>query len=589
MNPSIILFINKRYVKNYKLRRLFYFVNIISLYWVNMKNRNYTGGDTMNIHFYGAAKVVTGSNYLIETKDYNILVDCGMFQGNKEMERKNYDKFPYDPKDIDFLFLTHAHIDHSGRIPKLVKDGFRGRIITTSPTYDLCKIMLLDSAKIQESDIEWENRKRQRAGRELLSPLYTMKDAENSTNYFEPYFYSQKIKINKDITVRFRDAGHILGSSILELWIKEDGIENKIVFSGDLGMPGRPIIRNPEYIEEADYLVVESTYGDTIHESFAESTEKLIDIINKTVLRGGTVIIPSFAVGRAQELIYQLNKYYEYNPTVKQFMKVPIYIDSPMAIDATQVFEKNSSSFNDEARDLILRGDNPFEFENLRYIRSQDESANLNKFKFPKVIISSSGMATAGRVRHHLKHNLWDEKNSLVFVGYQAQGTLGRILLDGVKRVKILGEEINVKAEIYDIEGFSGHADQAVILDWIEKFLKKPKKIFIVHGEESASTALSDKIRQMFRLEAIVPNLGDCFNINKDEMDLVPNAEKEPSVLRESIENELKLAYNQFEALIDKSDSFIDDKLLKTKYDELKNQLIDLQHVLMDLNMSIGK
>ncbi|NLV89498.1 MAG: MBL fold metallo-hydrolase [Tissierellia bacterium] len=543
----------------------------------------------MDIKFFGAAKIVTGSNYLLQTKKYKILIDCGMFQGNKEIERLNYDDFPYDPKEIDFLFLTHAHIDHSGRIPKLVKEGFRGRIITTNPTYDLCKIMLKDSAKIQESDVEWENRKRQRAGKEPLEPLYTMEDAENSLKYFEPYFYDQRIKINDSIQVRFRDAGHILGSSILELWVKEENDEIKIVFSGDLGMPNRPIIRNPEYIDEADYLIIESTYGDTVHESYEESTEKLIDIINKTVLRGGTVIIPSFAVGRTQELIYQLNKYYEYNPRIEEYMKIPIYIDSPMAVEATEAFKRNSSSFDDEARELVLRGDNPFEFENLRYVKSQEESMALNKYTFPKVIISSSGMATAGRIRHHLKHNLWDEKNSLVFVGYQAEGTLGRILLDGKKRVKILGEEINVKAEIYDLEGFSGHADQPTLLNWIGRFRKKPKKIFIVHGEEEPATVLSEEINRLYGIETIIPNLGDSFNIEKSEVELTSKVEILPSILKADIEKELKTAYSQFEALIDKSNAMMDDKLLSRKYDEIKNQLIDLQHILMDLNIAIGK
>lgn len=543
----------------------------------------------MDIQFYGAAKMVTGSNYLVKTEKHNILIDCGMFQGNEEMEKLNYNDFPYNPSEIDILILTHAHIDHSGRIPKLVKDGFRGRIITTNATYDLCKIMLRDSAKIQESDVEWENRKRQRAGKKPIEPLYTMEDAENSLKYFEPYFIDQKIKINSDIQIRFKDAGHILGSAILELWARERNEEVKVVFSGDLGMPGRPIINNPDYIDEADYLIIESTYGDTIHESYEESTEKLIDIINKTVMIGGTVIIPSFAVGRTQELIYQLNQYYEYNPEVEEYMKIPIYIDSPMAVDATEAFKRNSSSFNDEARALILRGDNPFEFDNLRYIRSQEESMALNKYTFPKVIISSSGMATAGRIRHHLKHNLWDEKNSLVFVGYQAEGTLGRILLDGKRQVKILGEEIQVKAQIYDIEGFSGHADQNILLDWINKFEKKPKKIFVVHGEEGPATSLSTLIRHLYKIETIIPNIGDSFNIAKDEVELTKGVEILPEMLREDIENELKTAYNQFETLINKSSEIVDDKLLIKKYDEIKNRLIDLQHRLMDLNIIVGK
>lgn len=543
----------------------------------------------MDIKFYGAAKMVTGSNYLIDTGEYKILVDCGMFQGSQEIERKNFEEFPYNPEEIDILFLTHSHIDHSGRIPKLVKEGFRGRIISTNPTYDLCKIMLKDSAKIQESDIEWENRKRKRAGKPPVEPLYTMGDAENSLNYFEPYFYDQKIKINDHIEIRFKDAGHILGSSILELWIREKEEDLKVVFSGDLGMPDRPIIKSPEYIDEADYLIIESTYGNRNHESFQDSSDKLIDIINKTALRGGTVIIPSFAVGRTQEIIYQLNKYYEYNKDLEEHMRIPVYVDSPMAIDATEAFKKNSSSFDDEARDLVLKGDNPFEFSNLRYTRTTEESMALNKFQFPKVIISSSGMATAGRVRHHLKHNLWDKRNSLVFVGYQANGTLGRILLDGIKNVKILGEEINVGAEIHSLEGFSAHADQNMLLDWINKFERKPKKVFIVHGEEEESQALSTLIEHLYKIKTVIPNLGDSYKIEKHNFELKKGINLEPAMLKEDIENELELAYNQFNALMDKSEDIVDEKMLSKEYDGIKNKLITLQHMLMDLNITIGK
>ncbi len=543
----------------------------------------------MDIKFYGAAKMVTGSNYLIETDTHKILVDCGMFQGSKELEKRNFDNFPYNPKDIDFLLLTHAHIDHSGRIPKLVKDGFKGRILTTNPSYDLCKIMLKDSAKIQESDVKWENRKRERSGKPALEPLYTIDDAENSLKYFEPYFYNQKVKINDKVEVRFRDAGHILGSAIIELWIKEKNETIKVVFSGDLGMPDRPIIKSPEYIEEADYLVIESTYGNKIHESYEDSSEKLIEVINKTALRGGTVIIPSFAVGRTQELIYKLNKYYDYNVDLEEHMKIPIYVDSPMAIEATEAFKRNSSSFDNEARDLVLKGDNPFQFPNLRYTKATEESIALNKYKFPKVIISSSGMATAGRVRHHLKHNLWDKNSSLVFVGYQANGTLGRILLDGVKNVKILGEDIKVGAEIYDLPGFSGHADQAMLLDWINKFHKKPKKIFIVHGEEEQAIALSTLIEHLYKIKTVIPDLGDSFKIGKDQVEFKKEMTRNSETLKEDIEKELELAYNQFKALVNNSDAKLDEKLLDEKYDRIKNKLISLQHMLMDLNITIGK
>ena len=543
----------------------------------------------MDIQFCGAAKVVTGSNFLIETGDYKILVDCGMFQGNRELEKKNFEEFPYNPADIDYLLLTHAHIDHSGRIPKLVKEGFKGKIITTKPTYDLCKIMLLDSAKIQEQDTEWENRKRQRAGKKPIEPLYTMDEAEVSLKFFETYLYDQTINLNEDIKLRFRDAGHMLGSAIIELWLKENGKFIKIVFSGDLGMPNRPIIDNPEFIDDADYLVIESTYGDSIHKGLGKSTQRLVEIINKTALRGGTVMIPSFAVGRTQELVYELNKYYEYNANVEEYMKIPIYVDSPMAVQATEAFQANSSSFNEEAKNLILKGDNPFIFPNLRYIKDQKESMALNKYEFPKVIISSSGMATAGRIRHHLKHNLWDERNSLVFVGYQAEGTLGRIILNGAKKVKILGEEIAVNSEVYSLEGLSGHADQIMLMDWIRKFKTKPKKIFIVHGEEESSDALSKLIEDEFNIETIIPDIGDTFTIEREDIEFTKSIEVESVNFVENINMELENIYKQIQSLNIRKEKLTDPKLLEKDYDTLKNILLELQHNLMDLNMIIGK
>ena len=543
----------------------------------------------MDIQFCGAAKVVTGSNVLIETEKYNILIDCGMFQGSKELEKKNFEEFPYNPAEVDYLILTHAHIDHSGRIPKLVKEGFKGKILTTKSTYDLCKIMLLDSAKIQEQDTEWENRKRQRAGKKPIEPLYTIDDAEVSLKFFETYLYNQTIVINEDIKLRFRDAGHMLGSAIIELWIREKGDFLKIVFSGDLGMPNRPIIDDPEFIDDADYLVIESTYGDSIHEGLGKSTERLVEIINKTVLRGGTVMIPSFAVGRTQELIYELNKYYEYNRELEEYMKIPIYVDSPMAVLATEAFQANSSSFNEEAKNLIIKGDNPFIFPNLRYIKEQKESMALNKYEFPKVIISSSGMATAGRIRHHLKHNLWNEKNSLVFVGYQAEGTLGRIILNGTKKVKILGEEVAINSEIYSLEGLSGHADQIMLMDWIRKFKTKPQKIFIVHGEEESSKALSKLIKGEFNIETIIPNIGDVFTIAKEDIELTKSTNLEPLNLMEDINMELENIYRQLQSLNNRKEELIDPKLLEKNYDSLKNILIELQQNLMDLNIMIGK
>ncbi len=543
----------------------------------------------MDIHFLGAAKVVTGSNILIKTNKYNILLDCGLFQGSEDLERLNYENFSYNPSDIDYLILSHAHIDHSGRIPKLVKEGFKGKILSTQATYDLCTIMLIDSANIQEGDVEWENRKRRRSGKKEIEPLYTVDDASLSLKYFETYLYDQKININDDIILRFKDAGHMLGSAIIELWIKENNEFIKIVYSGDLGMPNRPIINNPEYIEEADYLIIESTYGNRIHESIEESEKKLINAINKTVSDGGTVIIPSFAVGRTQELIYELNKYYEYEEDIEQHMRIPIYVDSPMAVSATAAFKRNSNFFNDTTKELILKGDNPFEFDNLNYIKTQDESMRLNNYNFPKVIISSSGMCTAGRVRHHLKHNLWQGKNSILFVGYQAEGTLGRQLLDGVKKVEVLGEEIKVEAKTYTIEGFSGHADQQQLLTWIENIGSKPKKVFVVHGEEKAVESLSKLIEGKLEIETIVPSIGDSFKIRKDFSQRELGRVLEPIKQKEDIKKELSEVYSQFESLVYRTDQLIDPEFLDEEYDNLKNNLLELQQKLMDINMLLGK
>lgn len=542
----------------------------------------------MNLSFFGAAEMVTGSNYMLNTENHNILIDCGMFQGNQETEKMNFREFPFNPADVDILILTHAHIDHSGRIPKLVKEGFRGRIIATKATFDLCGIMLLDSAKIQESDAVWDNKKRQRAGLPMVEPLYTSEDAELSLKYFETYLYDQKVDINHTVSLRFRDAGHILGSSILEIWVIENDKTTKIVFSGDIGMPGRPIINKPEFIDDADYLVIESTYGDTVHPPFGESTEKMIGIINETAERGGTVIIPSFAVGRTQELIYELNQYYE-NTDIHPHQRVPVYIDSPMAVHATEVFQKNSGSFNQETQSLILRGDNPFAFGNLSYVRSQEESMALNKSSYPKVIISASGMATAGRVRHHLKHNLWNPKNSLIFVGYQAEGTLGRLLLDGIKKVKILGEEVNVALQIHNLEGFSGHADQPFLLEWLGNFKKIPKKIFLVHGETDVTTIFAKEIEKKFGVLPIIPKLGNSYSVSADFIEVKKGMTFEPEILKEEIAKELESVLNQFNALAGRSSGLLDEKLLAKDFDLIKNRLIELQGQLMDLNMIIGK
>lgn len=547
------------------------------------------GEINLKIQFLGAAKVVTGSNYLITTNKYKILIDCGLFQGSEELEKLNYNDFEFDPKEIDFLLLSHAHIDHAGRIPKLVKEGFKGKIYSTKATYDLSQIMLVDSGHIHESDIQWENKKRARSGKPPLEPLYTAEDAVTSLRHFKPVLYNQKFNINGHISIRFKDAGHILGSAIIELWVEEEKDTVKIVFSGDLGTPNKPIIRDPQIVKSADYLIIESTYGNRLHEDIDDRVKKLTRIIDKTVARGGTILIPSFAVGRTQELIYELNQYYEYADDIESFMRVPIYIDSPMAISATEIFAKNVDSFDDKTKKLILSGDNPLEFDNLFFVRDVKESMRLNTSDFPKVVISASGMCTAGRIRHHLKHNLWKAKNSVVFVGYQANGTLGRKLKDGATKVKLLGEEVAVKAEIHSIDGFSAHADQQDLINWISSFKKKPKKIFIVHGEEESSIPFAKLINEELSIQTIIPNMGYAFEVENDVLKAYSGELLEPVQRKENILKELQEVYDQFEGLVQNTDKFIDDKILKKNYDALKNKLLDLQHELLSISILLGK
>lgn len=541
----------------------------------------------MKITFCGASKTVTGSNYLIEAGDKKLLLDCGMFQGSAREEQMNFESFIYNPKDIDYLILSHAHIDHSGRIPKLVKEGFNGKIYTTHATYDLCEIMLMDSANIGMQDAEWENRKRVRKGLTPIEPLYNTNDVKESLKLFKPVYYNQEIKIDDTFTFRLQDAGHILGSAIVELFINEEGKTTKLVFSGDLGMPERPILMNPTFIEDADYLIIESTYGDRDHPTYTDSTKSLIKIIEDTSQKGGTVVIPSFAVGRTQDLIYQLNSYYD-GEGLEEYKKVPIYIDSPMAVSTTKVFEKNSNLFDEDAKNLILSGDNPFDFENIFYVRDVEESKRLNAVKYPKVIISASGMATAGRVRHHLKHNLWDPKNSVIIVGYQAEGSTGRKLVEGAKKVSLLGEEIKVEASIYSLQGFSAHADRSMLLNWIGHFKKFPKKIFLVHGEEKAITALKSEIENKWQANVHVPDLGDSVELyaadtkfNDSPVKEYEQRHEELLHLTERVEGLLK------ETNLDKD--IYDKKFVKNNYDDLKDTLLNLEKEIMDYKVIVGK
>ena len=476
----------------------------------------------MKIKFCGASTGVTGSCHLLTSGEHKILLDCGQFQGGKAQDAFNYEKFPFEPSEIECVVLSHAHIDHCGRLPLLTKRGFEGKIYCTDATADLLSVMLKDSAYIHEKETEWKNRKAERAGREQVEPLYTIEDAEKALSLVSPILYDQQIEINSDMKIVFNDAGHILGSAITELWVTEDDKESKIVFSGDLGMEGRPILRDPTYIKKADYVIMETTYGNRIHKELGSGVEKLIEIILNTTRRGGNVVIPSFAVGRTQELIYELNRFYDSNNEYrKELDKIFVYIDSPMATTATEIFRRNAQVFDEETREYILKGDNPLEFKNLKFTRSSKESQDLNFNKEPKIIISASGMCEAGRIRHHLKHNLWNPKNSIVFVGYQGQGTLGRSLVEGIKMVTLFGEEIQVNAEIHNLEGFSGHADQNGLFAWLAHFEQKPKQIFLVHGEEESKKDFAKLVNEKLSYEPIVVMGNSEFELDMNKSEIV--------------------------------------------------------------------
>ena len=487
----------------------------------------------MKITFLGATRTVTGSNFLVEAAGKKFLVDCGMWQGREDIEIQNGEDFEYNPAEIDFMLLTHAHIDHSGRIPKLYNEGFRNKIYAHKATCDLCTLMLPDSGHIQEMEIEWKNRKRKRKGEKELPPLYTAEDAARCLEIFEPVQYDEIIEITPDIHVRFNDAGHMLGSSIIELWVKEDGKEKKTVFTGDLGNNDIPLLNSPTMIEDTDYLVMESTYGSRLHLRNDEKASMFLDIVSETLDNGGTVVIPSFAVGRTQEILYEINKLKEehkedeeFQRKYKKIMKTNVFVDSPLAISATEVFRENTNLFDDEVKAQIVRGDNPLEFPGLQFTRTADESKALNEDNRPSIIISASGMCEVGRIKHHLKHNLWNPKSTILFVGYQAPGTLGYNIVNGAKKVKIFGEEIAVNARIEYIEGYSGHADQEGLMNFIYSFIKKPDHIFLVHGEPEAQDVLREKIEKETNIKIDAPEFGETYELSEDKVILTNKLER---------------------------------------------------------------
>lgn len=464
----------------------------------------------MKLTFLGANHEVTGSRTLVEwRKGRYALVDCGMEQGQNEYENA---EMPVSAKQIEYVFITHAHIDHTGMLPKLWRDGFRGKVYATRATSNLCTIMLADSAHIQESDAAYQTKKNKRKGLPGVEPAYTMEDVNELLDNFRPCGYNDPVRVDDGLVVSFSDCGHLMGSAAVQLWMTEDNITKKVVFSGDVGNINQPILNDPQLIREADYVVVESTYGDRLHENRVDPTPAMVDVIQRTLDRGGNVIIPSFAVGRTQEMLYIIRDI-KMHGMVHGHDGFPVYVDSPLANEATAVFlQCDTECLDPDARAVMAQGINPISFPELETVVSAEESKALNASKVPGVIISASGMCDAGRVRHHLKHNLWREECTVLFVGYQANGTLGRQLQNGAKEVKVLGEEITVRAEIATLQGVSGHADKNGLLRWLDGFTSRPR-IFVNHGEHDQSMAFVDTCKARYGVEVDCPYSGSEFDL----------------------------------------------------------------------------
>lgn len=464
----------------------------------------------MKLEFLGAAHEVTGSCHYLQIGNTSLLIDCGMEQGADIYVNQ---EIPVNAAEIDYVLVTHAHIDHSGLLPLLYSHGFRGKIYATTATAELCNIMLKDSAHIQMFEAEWRNRKAKRAGKPLVEPMYDMDDAIGVLEHFIPCSYEEKIEITEDISIRFIDAGHLLGSASIEIWGKEEGEEVKLVFSGDIGHENKPLIRNPQYIKDADYVIMESTYGDRVHQSPPDYAIELAKVCRETFSRGGNLVIPAFSVGRTQEMLYFMRKIKTEN-LLPEFGDFEVYIDSPLAVEATNIFHKSvGECFDEEARELVQKGINPIGFPGLKTAITSDESKMINFIEKPIVIISASGMCEAGRIRHHLKHNLWRADSTILFVGYQVPGTLGNHLLSGAKEVKLFGETIEVHARIENLPGISGHADQPHLLEWIKAFEQKPKRVFVVHGDDKVCDHFAQLVQLETGIPAVAPYSGDAFEL----------------------------------------------------------------------------
>ena len=503
MDSAFCLRIGHRFGRHYSAKR-----DILNV----LKLDDPVGGVSMKLTFLGANHEVTGSCTLLEAAGQRYLIDCGMEQGKDVYENQ---PIPVAPGEIDGVLATHAHIDHTGLLPLLVRNGFRGRIYATRPTAELCSIMLRDSAHIQEFEAEWKNRKGQRSGAEPVEPMYTIQDAEAAIALFRGYDYNKEIELAPGIVIRFVDVGHLLGSSSIEIWVTENGATTKLVFSGDIGNLDQPIIKDPTYLKDADYVFMESTYGDRSHGPRPDYVAELAKILQRTFDRGGNVVIPSFAVGRTQELLYFIREIKEKN-LVTGHGCFPVYIDSPLAIEATRIFkDTDSSCFDEETNALLAKGIDPIQFPGLKVSVTSDESRAINTDPVPKVIISASGMCEAGRIRHHLKHNLWRKECTILFVGYQAVNTLGRSLLEGADNVKLFGESIEVQAEICQLTGLSGHADREGLLKWVNSFEPKPKRVFIIHGEDEVENIFAQTLTEQ-GFNACAPYNGEQWAIGAE-------------------------------------------------------------------------
>ncbi|NMC42902.1 MAG: MBL fold metallo-hydrolase [candidate division Zixibacteria bacterium] len=458
--------------------------------------------------FHGATGTVTGSRYLLEIDDKKVLVDCGMFQGPKEFRVKNWEPFPVPPAQVDDVFLTHAHIDHVGYLPRFCRDNFKGTVRCTHATHELAAITLRDSAHLQEEDALWAN-KEGYSKHQPAEPLYTTEDAEATARFFEPLHYGEQFLLTPEVRVKFKDAGHILGSALIDIRSDRNGRARKLVFTGDLGRPDLPLLRDPVQVYDVDYLVIESTYGDRLHEALPPD-EALARVINQSIRRGGVLVIPSFAIGRTQTLLYVIRELEER----RAIPVVPVYVDSPMAVEATEVFERRIADFDLTSRTLYLAGKQIMRPQKLQFCRTQAESKAINTVKERAIIVSAGGMATGGRVLHHLERLLPGGKNTVLWIGYQAEGTRGRSILEGDKWVKIHGQQVAVKAAVESIDGFSGHADYQEALAWLMAFNRPPEKTFIVHGEPAASAAMAEKIRSRFGWDVVVPKLGEQVELD---------------------------------------------------------------------------